>query len=61
MAEKIVFPNFRVSPKLEIKESPISNIFYDWFSKQFCPLNFSYQSGLPILDDGIKSNISMKG
>ena len=42
-------------PKLEIIESPVSNIFdNDWFSKKFCSLNLLYQPGLSSFEVRIK-------
>ena len=48
-------------PKLETIESPISNIFADdRQSKLFWSLNLLYQPGLPIVEVGIKCDVSMK-
>ena len=48
-------------PKLEIIEPPIGNSFAnDWFSKLSWSLNLLYQTGLPILDVGIKYDVSSK-
>ena len=49
-------------PKLDVIESPISNIFDDdCFSKLFCSLNLLYQPALPILVVRIKCDVSIKG
>ena len=59
--EKTFFQISGYLPKVEITEPPISNIFADyWFSKLFWSLKFLFQPGLPILEVGIKCDVSIK-
>ena len=62
MTGKTFFKISMYLPKLEIIESSISNVFTDdWFGKLFWSLNLLYQPGLPILEVGIKCDVSIKG